>query len=856
MTVKPRRHRYRRHKSLLAHKLTALAFLTMCLATLFAPSPNPASAGPDLGVTDCPQFQRWDADQGKCVAILDINGDEDEAPTVPIDVTETEVPRFEEPEETPEIDIEILDREPTPTQIPIDIDIDIIDPTPDTAGSGSVTINKHRCPAGFDASGASYNDLAASCTESPNGILFGISDGASEIATGTTGSAFPGGFQVDGLPLEGTAIYEKNVPDGGTSVIFCDGYTADEGGPSNWENFETIENQMFHDFGEAPLLYCDWFNVVPAEAGSATLIITKHLCPAMYDASAEDYYDLAANCHEAADGIEFGVSDGATEIASAVTGSAFPNGLQIDGLPAGAMAIYEKGVPDTMYSVVFCDGMLPTDSGPADFVKVTQTDANQIFYIFSESETLYCDWFNVHDMPATPETGGYGDVTIYKWICPEGFEPNAPGADPASTCTDAMDGVTFTMDRPGKDPLVSTTGDSISSAVAFAGQDAGDYTITESLPQGFASAFVWDCTGGGTGWVHPTPLVVGTSLTLTVAAGDAIVCNWYNIPETAPDTGHLTVIKFTCSGPVYVSDIDCEIYEYGMAFDLLTWNGNGWSVADTQVTSANGTITWNNLDAGSYGIDEQDAEPCHIAATNQDAEGNYVVHAGQETVVNVFNCTAPGATPVTGKTPVKFPNTGVTQEQDATQPAAQESEPINPAEAISCPAISEPNTGSEPTLESNSQSADTCPRGQVPARLTIDSIEVDAEVEVLEIVDGTMQEPTTADVVSWYKETGRLGEPGNIVIAGHLNYWGDPEGVFFDLAALEEGDIVTLTGPDGDTYRYEVTWTEEVSTGTLPTDVTGPTEVESLTLITCSGEWNAAASEYDHRTVVRAERIG
>jgi LPXTG-site transpeptidase (sortase) family protein len=119
-----------------------------------------------------------------------------------------------------------------------------------------------------------------------------------------------------------------------------------------------------------------------------------------------------------------------------------------------------------------------------------------------------------------------------------------------------------------------------------------------------------------------------------------------------------------------------------------------------------------------------------------------------------------------------------------------------------------------------------------------------------------MQEPTTADIVSWYKETSRLGEPGNIVIAGHLNYWGDPEGVFFDLAALEEGDIVTLTGPDGAAWQYQVTWTEEVSTETLPTDVTGPTEVESLTLITCSGEWNAAASEYDHRTVVRAERIG
>jgi hypothetical protein len=545
---------------------------------------------------------------------------------------------------------------PDPTQIPINTDIGLIE-TPDAGATGTVTINKHRCPAGFDAAAASFNELAAACTESPAGILFGISDGATEIATGTTGDAFPGGLVVSGLPAGGTSIYEKAVPDTMHSIVFCDGMLPTDNAGADFVKMSLPDaNQVFYLLQENETFYCDWFNVYTQEPGTATVIITKHYCPDAYDASAEDYYDLALNCHDAADGIEFGVSDGASEIATGTTGDAFPNGLQIDGLPAGAVAIYEKSVPAGMSSVVFCDGMLPTDNGSANFSKMSQSEPNQIFYVLQDHETFYCDWFNVYDMP---DTDGYGDITIYKWLCPEGFDPNAPGADPGASCSDAMNGVTFTMERPGKDPLVSNTGDSVPGAVQFGGQDAGDYVITETLPQGIESAFVWDCTGASTGWVHAMPLSMGASLEVTVAAGDAIVCNWFNVPQTAPESGHLTVYKYTCSASVFVSEVDCEIHEYGVTFDLLAWNGNDWSVADTQTTNGNGVIAWNGLAAGTYGLDEHDAEPCHVTSTSEDVEGNPLVTAGESTVVKVYNCTAPGEPPVTGKPPVKYPNTGV-----------------------------------------------------------------------------------------------------------------------------------------------------------------------------------------------------
>jgi sortase (surface protein transpeptidase) len=148
-----------------------------------------------------------------------------------------------------------------------------------------------------------------------------------------------------------------------------------------------------------------------------------------------------------------------------------------------------------------------------------------------------------------------------------------------------------------------------------------------------------------------------------------------------------------------------------------------------------------------------------------------------------------------------------------------------------------------------------CARGAVPVHIRIDEIDVDAEMEILETVGGVMQAPTGAEDVAWYKESARLGETGNILLAGHLNYWGVPEGVFFRLEALAEGDAVEIEGDDGETYRYIVEWAENFpSDEEPPEEALGHTSNQSLTLITCGGEWNIDMAEYDHRTVVRAVR--
>ncbi len=146
--------------------------------------------------------------------------------------------------------------------------------------------------------------------------------------------------------------------------------------------------------------------------------------------------------------------------------------------------------------------------------------------------------------------------------------------------------------------------------------------------------------------------------------------------------------------------------------------------------------------------------------------------------------------------------------------------------------------------------------GVVPVAIQIPNAFVDAQVESIEIVDGVMQDPTGPWVVSWYKESPGLGEVGNILMAGHLDYWDVGPAVLYNINNLNQGDSVSVTGEDGTVYTYEIDWRENFATANAPLDkIVGPTDNESLTIITCGGPFDYANGVYLERTVVRAHRI-
>jgi hypothetical protein len=151
------------------------------------------------------------------------------------------------------------------------------------------------------------------------------------------------------------------------------------------------------------------------------------------------------------------------------------------------------------------------------------------------------------------------------------------------------------------------------------------------------------------------------------------------------------------------------------------------------------------------------------------------------------------------------------------------------------------------------------PVGVQPVALQIERAGVDAPIEYLQIVDGVMQNPTGPWVVGWYVPTARPGEPGNVVMSGHVDYYTVGPAVFWSIRDLVEGDEMMVIGEDGSSFLYSVTWTNNYPVATITpeaiAEIVNPTKRESLTLITCTGTFDQGSAEYSDRYVVRGERF-
>ena len=150
-------------------------------------------------------------------------------------------------------------------------------------------------------------------------------------------------------------------------------------------------------------------------------------------------------------------------------------------------------------------------------------------------------------------------------------------------------------------------------------------------------------------------------------------------------------------------------------------------------------------------------------------------------------------------------------------------------------------------------------RGVMPLAITIPNAAVDAEVEIVQIVDGVMQNPTGPWVVSWYEQTAKPGAGGNAVMSGHVDYWDVGPAVLYNLRNLVEGDEMFVTAADGTRITYQLQWMRTYEMATITAEqieeIVGPTDSEALTLITCGGEFNYETGEYLSRTVARAVAV-
>ncbi len=742
---------------------------------------------------------------------------------------------------------------------------------------GEVTLYKWTCPAGVSSSQAPV-DYAGDCVTPGDGFEFDLQDANGSRA----GETLSGMVRWDGVVANemGNISIRESIPAGyGTPVVSCEVNTdpraTSQPSPAATDGGILLSPPMIQDWE----YNCHWYNI-PTEPASVTLY--KWDCPEGIDIERTHAAHQAA-CVTPLDGVAFSLESPAGSTPMTTSGGV----ASWTGVPLGVVTLTEDlplGYSPQPY--VSC-ATVGENTSPLTYSVVNYTVT---MTLDTSGQEVRCDWYNQYL--------GAGEITVYKWLCPAGYDYTAWQADPRNDCGTPMGNVSFSISGPTGTYESST---SQNGAVTFVTLQPGTWEVRESIPSGITGSFIWNCVGLRTSAVHPAPLATGSSLTVTVAAGDRIACNWMNVPPYEPAYGWLSLSKYTCATVTYQSDIDCYRGGAGHTFDLQTAQGQSWVTVATATTNNAGQVTFSSLQPGDYRLVERGTTPCLIKSSVITAGGYVGVNAGSGTTVKVYNC----GTPVPqGKPPTKFPNTGVapesTEPAETTPPGGTAALPAIGAMfgiavtrrnvlrvafggavvtsgaalmsnrafsaqdvvPLDIPATPEASPSVDPGCMHPATPASAvpgtpvaCARGAVPVQVAIPSIEVDAPIEYLDFIDGEMEQPTDEVNVAWYKQTARLGESGNILLAGHLNWWGVPEAVFFRLATLQPGDLIEVTGDDGEVYRYIVDWMEPFPAADPPPDeALGPTDNESLTLITCGGEWDVSAAEYNQRSVVRATR--
>jgi hypothetical protein len=140
-----------------------------------------------------------------------------------------------------------------------------------------------------------------------------------------------------------------------------------------------------------------------------------------------------------------------------------------------------------------------------------------------------------------------------------------------------------------------------------------------------------------------------------------------------------------------------------------------------------------------------------------------------------------------------------------------------------------------------------------PVRVQVPALGVTSTIMRLGLErDGSMEVPPGAYPVGWYDRSPTPGETGPAVLAGHVDWEGEP-GAFYGLSELLPGDQVVVDRADGTAATFRVDRVEEHDKDAFPTDaVYGDTDTAGLRLITCGGSFDEDTGDYRKNVIVFA----
>ena len=121
---------------------------------------------------------------------------------------------------------------------------------------------------------------------------------------------------------------------------------------------------------------------------------------------------------------------------------------------------------------------------------------------------------------------------------------------------------------------------------------------------------------------------------------------------------------------------------------------------------------------------------------------------------------------------------------------------------------------------------------------------------------GALMTPISIFDAGWYNASGKPGQGGTMVLDGH-NGGPTKVGIFKYLPSLVKGDIIKVERGDGAVFAYSVVENTTVpldeSDAYMATAMKSPVEgKESISIISCTGDWSSQRKTYLSRQFTRA----
>ena len=145
----------------------------------------------------------------------------------------------------------------------------------------------------------------------------------------------------------------------------------------------------------------------------------------------------------------------------------------------------------------------------------------------------------------------------------------------------------------------------------------------------------------------------------------------------------------------------------------------------------------------------------------------------------------------------------------------------------------------------------------VPRTLYIPAIGVSTKVQHLgQEADGTLETPAAGphyDEAAWYRHSPAPGSLGPAILLGHVDSAAGGPSVFYRLAELRAGDLISVGRADGSTAVFVVDRVHHYPKTDFPTErVYGDIDHAGLRILTCGGPFDASTGHYLDNVVVFA----